>query len=158
MAVFKEDKEWKSLQKVLKESKPEIIVVLGPQNSGKSILCNYLTNMLQGQGEQELYMMDIDCGQPNHCLPGTLSLSSVKNDQLSVNPSFSVLKQYFLDSANPAFDFDRYFTTTMTLIEDYKSILQTTPKCRLVVNTCGWVEGLGAEFLHGFVDQLRSTL
>ena len=52
------------------------------------------------------------------------------------------ISETFIDSANPASDPAAYLSLIESKLMVY-SKLSTTNK-RLVVNTCGWVEGLGA--------------
>ena len=52
------------------------------------------------------------------------------------------MSQKFLNSANPATDSDVYLEIIRGLLVEFQQVKQ--PK-KLVINTCGWVEGLGAE-------------
>ena len=60
-----------------------------------------------------------------------------------VHPEITPLNQIYFDSADPASDPDFYLRSITSLVAQ-------VPKksAKLVVNTCGWVEGLGA-FLLG---------
>jgi polynucleotide 5'-kinase involved in rRNA processing len=51
-----------------------------------------------------------------------------------------VVHSRFFDSANPASNFELYLQQLQDL-----STIALSLKAKVVVNTCGWVEGLGAE-------------
>ena len=48
-----------------------------------------------------------------------------------------------MNSANPALDPDTYLDVITELLEVFQSLTGSSKK--LIVNTCGWVDGLGAE-------------
>ena len=63
---FLRDPSW---DKVAHQNSNDIVCVLGPQNVGKSTFVNYLLNTMIS-GEKDVYLLDLDCGQPNFVLPG----------------------------------------------------------------------------------------
>ena len=50
-----------------------------------------------------------------------------------------------------------YQACTVKLLEDFKDV-QTEKKKTLIVNTCGWVEGLGADIQMKIVTALQPQL
>ena len=48
-----------------------------------------------------------------------------------------------MNSANPALDPEAYLDVITELLEVFQSLAGSSKK--LIVNTCGWVDGLGAE-------------
>jgi polynucleotide 5'-kinase involved in rRNA processing len=60
-----------------------------------------------------------------------------------VQPDITPLNQIYFDSADPASDPDLYLRAVTSLVGQIPK-----KSAKIVVNTCGWVEGLGA-FLLG---------
>ena len=61
-------------------------------------------------------------------------------------PAVEVVRSIFFNSANPATDPDAYLQCIEKLYKAFKTIY-APGKTKLVVNTCGWVEGLGAKLI-----------
>ena len=59
------------------------------------------------------------------------------------NLEFEDIKSLFLNSASPASDPDAYLKCVYTLVWKFFEIYRKS-ETKLVVNTCGWVEGQGA--------------
>ena len=78
-------------------------VVVGPPNCGKSTFIGYYLNQVC---KPTLYL-ELDCGQPNYTIPGTLSLLEVSCEK-SIHPQVKVIKQFYYNSADPAHDPDLY--------------------------------------------------
>jgi len=132
---------------------------MGPQNCGKSTLVKYLLNRMRGSvtASTKLFVLDIDCGQPTFNLPGTIALlrEAEATRTAQVKPTLNAVRETFLNSPNPATDPEAYLQVISELIDDYHSV--TGPK-KLLVNTCGWVEGLGAEILMRLIYTIQETL
>lgn len=58
-----------------------------------------------------------------------------------------VERSWFFNSVNPASDPDSYLNLLNELATSAMALSKTS---KIVVNTCGWVEGLGAEMLTKF--------
>jgi polynucleotide 5'-kinase involved in rRNA processing len=87
--------------------------------------------------------IEADCGQPNFgTLPGCLSLLSVDCEHQVYPPIMNGIASFFFNSADPASDPEVYLESLYALIEKSKGL-----KGKLVVNTCGWVDGFGAVLL-----------
>ena len=69
-----------------------------------------------------------------------------------IHPEITQLNQIYFDSADPASDPDLYLRSITNLAAQ-------VPKksLKLVVNTCGWVEGLGAFLLGQFLRILPAN-
>ena len=125
-----------------------VCAVVGPQNCGKSTLVKYLVNRLRSSEtctpQTKLCVLDVDCGQPTYSLPGTIALHQVSTKSCqSVKPELVTLREVFMNSANPALDPETYLDVITELLEVFQSLTGSSKK--LIVNTCGWVDGLGAE-------------
>ena len=89
-------------------------------------------------------------------MPGTIALLKVKDNSSSVESELSVISQTFLNSANPAVDPMRYISVIEEKLREYASYSCTQK--RLVINTCGWVEGPGAEIQERIVVLVQDIL
>lgn len=86
-------------------------------------------------------------------MPGQLTLSQVKRSKIDALAfDHKVEKSYFFNSVNPASDPDLYLSFLEKLSEDSRN-----RGSKVVVNTCGWVDGLGAEILLNFSKMLNSA-
>lgn len=54
------------------------------------------------------------------------------------------VKGYYLNTPTPNLNLKYYQNCTSQLLKDYQFASTSASKC-LIVNTCGWVEGLGSE-------------
>jgi polynucleotide 5'-hydroxyl-kinase GRC3/NOL9 len=138
-------------------------LVCGPKSAGKSTFSKILTNRLVTRrpkgsrstppGEsQGVAVLDLDPGQPEYAVPGTLSLVHVTQPNLSApfthasleNPAFRVLRCHALASVSPASDPDCYRECVVDLHDEYRRALGNLP---LIINTPGWILGTGLELL-----------
>ncbi|XP_065311586.1 uncharacterized protein [Dermacentor albipictus] len=131
------------------------IVVCGRQNTGKSSLLRVLVNSLLNFCSEVLYL-DCDPGQCEFTPPATVSLTRVTEPLLG--PPFTHVrtpeKAYFLGHVSPASQPDSYCTAVRALIDHAR---QVAPKTPLLVNTMGWVNGLGLSLLVDTIRWLRPT-
>ncbi|CAN7988040.1 unnamed protein product [Ixodes hexagonus] len=128
------------------------VVVCGRQNSGKSTLLRTLVNSLLNVCPEVLYL-DCDPGQSEFTPSATLSLTRVI-EPLTGAPFTHVHvpeKMYFLGHVSPASQPDAYSTAVSSLVEHCRRHFPAAP---LVVNTMGWVAGIGLSLL---VDVIRWT-
>lgn len=140
--------------------KPLVALVKGPKRSGKSTLSREIVNRLFTRYEKVAYL-DCDLGQSEFGPGGTVGLYLL--DRPLLGPSFThpltPARAHFLGSLNPRLDSDSYLASIENLIEHYRYELQYPAEgtdvhaekiqevVPLVVNTQGWVKGLGAELL-----------
>ena len=59
-----------------------------------------------------------------------------------MTPRLVPVSETFVNSANPASDPNRYLSVIADKLSSFRII---SGKKKLIVNSCGWVEGLGAE-------------
>ena len=76
------------------------------------------------KASSEIFVLDVDSGQPIFNLPGTLALHKVDKQARSVLPETDVIQQTFIDSANPAVDPDSYIILTNKLVETFLQQLE----------------------------------
>lgn len=73
-SIFNLNKSWKeslsSIVKAVGENKAEILLINGVVNSGKSTFATCLINQLLSRTQRDVFVMDLDPGQPNYNLAG----------------------------------------------------------------------------------------
>lgn len=140
------------------------IFVCGPKSAGKSTFSRLLTNRLVTQdanGATEVVCLDLDPGQPEYGLPGTVSLVHVTKANLSPpftragceRDSFRIVRSHAIASVSPAADPDLYKSCTIDLYQTYCKELSSLP---LIVNTPGWILGTGLELLAEMIGLTAS--
>ncbi|KAI6777939.1 Polynucleotide 5'-hydroxyl-kinase-like protein [Emericellopsis cladophorae] len=140
-------------------------LVCGPKSAGKSTFSKILANRLitrsgeKGLVDKGVALLDLDPGQSEYALPGTISLVHVKEPNLSASfthPSFAnaasqIVRCHTIASVSPASDPDLYRAATFDLYATYAASLKGVP---LIINTPGWILGTGLELLE---DIIRHT-
>lgn len=127
------------------------VVVCGRQNTGKSSLLRVIANTFLNVCPEVLYL-DCDPGQCEFTPAATVSLTRVTKPLLGP-PSTHVqtpLKALFVGHVSPVSQPDSYSRAVQSLVEYAGQV--APPETPLLVNTMGWVNGLGLSLL---VDVLR---
>ncbi|XP_076133118.1 polynucleotide 5'-hydroxyl-kinase NOL9 isoform X2 [Alosa pseudoharengus] len=124
-----------------------IILVYGAKNSGKSTFVRHLINSLLNQTTSVEYL-ECDVGQTEFTPPGCLSLTAVTEPLLG--PPFTHQQEprhmVYYGQADCQSDLDRY-------LESLKSLWRhSSGDMPVIINTMGWVRGLGFQLL---VDLVR---
>ncbi|KAG9156401.1 hypothetical protein Leryth_023029 [Lithospermum erythrorhizon] len=127
-----------------------VALVCGPKNSGKTTFSRHLLNVLLQRYKKVAYL-DTDVGQPEFTTPGLLSLTVI--DQ-------SYSQCFFFGDTSSKRDPTTYMTYIFALYDYYrklycqfsKSESSDVARVPLVINTPGWVKGVGYDIL---VDMLK---
>jgi polynucleotide 5'-hydroxyl-kinase GRC3/NOL9 len=133
------------------------VLVCGSQGAGKSTLVRLLVNALL-QRVPAVQLLDGDCGQPELCPPGLLSLTTVRAPLLgppalrlacSDAPQPHALRFVGEESAKgDPLAFGAALRSLLACAEAQQSpSAATAAPPPLVINTQGWVRGLGLELL-----------
>ncbi|XVE54883.1 hypothetical protein DITRI_Ditri03aG0118100 [Diplodiscus trichospermus] len=142
-------------------SPPPVSFICGAKNSGKTTFSRHLLNTLL-QRYQKVAYLDPDVGQPEFTAPGFLSLTVV--DKLTPDLAIPCLKTpercFFFGDVSSKRDPSTYLKYIFTLYDYYRKEYCMFDKSKspgrtelpLVVNTPGWVKGIGYEIL---VDMLK---
>ncbi|KAL8118271.1 polynucleotide 5'-hydroxyl-kinase NOL9 [Apium graveolens] len=139
-------------------SSPPVTFVCGPKNSGKTIFSRHLVNVLLQRYERIAYL-DTDVGQTEFTPPGCLSLTVI--DKITPDLTIPCLKTpvrcYFFGDISPKRDPTMYLKCISALYDYYEKEFNTFDlsghtALPLVVNTSGWVKGIGFDIL---VDMLK---
>lgn len=127
------------------------IMAIGAKSSGKSTFNRLLCNTLSSHsGVSKVAYLDLDPGQPEFGPLGQLSLVEVEAPLLG--PSFThvatptstrhrLLRSHTIAAASFKDDPEHYLKCINDLLK------HISPHQPLVVNTCGWISGVGAHIL-----------
>ncbi|KAK1564430.1 hypothetical protein Q3G72_003078 [Acer saccharum] len=142
-------------------SPPPVALICGAKNCGKTTFSRYLVNILLQRYRKVAYL-DTDVGQPEFTAPGLLSLTVV--DKLTPDLTIPCLKtperSFYFGDVSSKRDPTAYLKYIFTLYDYYRKeycMLNNSEspdriELPLVVNTPGWVKGIGYDIL---VDILR---
>ncbi|KAL8290265.1 hypothetical protein RQP46_003204 [Phenoliferia psychrophenolica] len=161
-----------------------VAMVEGPKHVGKSTFAKLVVNRLLSRYERVAYL-DSDLGQPEFTTSGLVSLSVL--DSPILGPSFThpsiPVAAHFLGAPSPASDPSSYLSALTSLLSTYSLEVEyplvdeptrrngrrngssrssaAASKIRdrvpLVINTQGWVKGLGADLLEKLKLESRPT-
>ncbi|EIM23010.1 hypothetical protein E3Q22_00603 [Wallemia mellicola] len=155
---------WTSAANIARENsfrsaEPYIAIVKGWKNTGKSAFSRLLSNTLKNSHKKVAYL-ECDIGQSEFMPSGCVSLHLL--DEYLLGPAFThpriPAKAHFIGDVSPVNDPSNYVDAIKDLIEHYHSHIahslsedgDYTP-IPLVINTQGWIKGLGAELLEGIL-------
>lgn len=144
-------------------SPPPVALICGAKNCGKTTFSRHLLNVLLQRYKRVGYL-DTDVGQPEFTTPGFLSLTVVASDTFTPDLTIPCLKTpercFFFGDVSSKRDPTAYLKYIFTLYDYYRKKYCMTNNSEnpaktelpLVVNTPGWVKGVGYDIL---VDMLR---
>ncbi|KAG7195915.1 Polynucleotide 5'-hydroxyl-kinase grc3 [Scheffersomyces spartinae] len=135
------------------EEESKILMVIGNKNTGKSTLSKLLINSLilkedNGINSKVCYL-DLDPGQSEFSIPYCLSLSVISQPILAMNvPKVNDNSVHckFFGYSSPQDSPKTYVGIIKQLITHYNTEYRTKGY-HIVINTPGWVRGLGKELL-----------
>ncbi|MCO5585001.1 hypothetical protein L7F22_038933 [Adiantum nelumboides] len=133
-------------------------LIRGPKRVGKSTLSRFLLQRLLTKQEGKVAYLETDLGQSEFSLPGVVSLHVFDSiwqrkqgsSSIIFGPSWASIRQpvhaHFLGDTSPKNDPGTYIAAIQNLLASYRNswASQGVP---LIVNTQGWVKGLGAQLL-----------
>jgi hypothetical protein len=144
-------------------------VVCGPKGAGKSTLVRLLVNTLQAATRASVGLLDADCGAPEVTPPGLVSLSLLARPllgppaaRLGGSDAPLPLETRFIGDTSPSADPGAYAGALAALLATWHAQPAPQPHqgaqpAPLVVNTLGWVRGLGLELLCGLLRSAAPT-
>ncbi|KAJ2719930.1 Polynucleotide 5'-hydroxyl-kinase grc3 [Coemansia sp. Benny D115] len=164
---------------------PPVYVVAGQQGQGKSTFSRKLVNRLISRFGR-LFYIETDLGQPEVSPNGTLSLTMLENPLLGPPfthmSQFEPYHAVYMGVTSPKNDPDRYVKGIQRLVSVYRDhALKRTSKDQadagsgnndlafgsaaeldrqvipLVVNTQGWLKGLGLDLHYSLCEAVRPT-
>lgn len=136
---------------------PRCVVVVGGKNTGKSTFAKHFLNQHLSIGSPSVCYLDLDPGQPEFSVPGTVSCSVVSDFVLTSN-AFTPLnnittRAHWIGETSPKEDPSHY----LACIKDLISRVATSEERPIIVNTPGWIKGTGLELLLATIAILDST-
>ncbi|XP_012080165.1 polynucleotide 5'-hydroxyl-kinase NOL9 isoform X2 [Jatropha curcas] len=147
-------------------SPPPVALICGAKNCGKTIFSRYLLNNLL-QRYRKVGYLDTDVGQAEFTTPGFLSLTVV--DKLTLDLTIPCLKTpercFFFGDVSSKRDPAMYLKYISMLYDYYRKEYcafnngecPTKAELPLVVNTPGWVKGVGYDILVDMVKFIAPT-
>ena len=154
--IFSTPEDWQQQAiKALEHETPPVVMICGPKNAGKSSFARYLSNSFLSRkyAESGVAYLDLDPGQPEYAAPGDLSLIHVKtfnlgppftHPRVSEDLSNLLIRQHHFGHFSPREDLEHYLDCASDLFNHYRQTFQQVG-CPLVINTSGWIHGLGLE-------------
>ncbi|XAR50114.1 hypothetical protein NMG60_11004353 [Bertholletia excelsa] len=142
-------------------SPPPIAFICGAKNSGKTTFSRYLVNILLQRYRKVAYL-DTDVGQTEFTPPGCLSITVI--DKITPDLTIPCLKTpercFFYGDISSKRDPSTYLRYIFALYDYYRKVFcvpddnntHGNTELPLVVNTPGWVKGIGYDVL---VDMLK---
>ena len=127
-----------------------VVMIVGPVDAGKSTLCHILLNYAVRRGHVPIFA-DLDVGQTSVSVPGSISAAPLTEciDPVSGIP-WSLPLSYFYGSVTPSDQPDWYKECARMLFSTIKQRLSMQADTRasgVIINTCGWIDGLGFKLL-----------
>jgi energy-coupling factor transporter ATP-binding protein EcfA2 len=142
-----------------------VAAVVGAKGAGKSTLLRYLVNRLLLR-HQEVWVLDGDVGQAEFTPGGLLSVTSVTRPVLGPPHTHCVgtgveglqlVQGALMGDVTPESDPDRY-KACVTRMCEFVSQQAAARKVPVLVNSCGWVKGLGMELLSHLLEASAASL
>eukprot|EP00949_MAST-11_sp_MAST-11-sp1_P002756 g2756.t1 len=146
------------------ETAPSVFVA-GARGLGKSTFCRFVTNSLLTLKEKaypSVAFLDTDIGQPEFTCPGFVSLTLIESrlpilSPAETQPRRQQLMKVFVGDISPRSNPDLYLASIDTLLLSFSTFLSQSGlagRVPLVVNTHGWVKGLG----HHLVEAIAARI
>lgn len=148
------------------KSHPPVVFICGAKNSGKTTFSRHLLNTFLLRYKRVAYL-DTDVGQPEFTPPGCLSLTII--DEATPDLTIPCLKTpqrcYFFGDVSSKRDPETYLNCIYALYDHYSKNLQISSKngssgaseLPLIINTPGWVKGLGFDILVDMLKHIAAT-
>ncbi|EGG21382.1 pre-mRNA cleavage complex subunit [Cavenderia fasciculata] len=143
-----------------RESGPKVIIV-GPTDVGKSSISKILLGYSTRLGYAPTFV-DLDPGQGSITIPGAVCASLVDKpvdieDGLTNSLPFVQYYGHTSLDANPTL-FKALVSSLATSIEKRMETNEQARVSGVIINTCGWIDGLGYEILIDSIDIFKANL
>lgn len=137
-------------------AKAPVVLICGGKDIGKSTFARFLTNSLLNSQEQ-ICFLECDVGQTEFTPPGLISLNKVSSPLLG--PPFTHLRQpersVFFGDVTPKDKPEFYIQCIRNVYQTYANSYKN--KVPLIVNTQGWVKGMGVPLLLDVIRLVQPT-
>lgn len=127
-----------------------VLMVVGPQDVGKSTLCRLLLNYAVRMGRRPIFV-DLDVGQGHISIPGTIGALLVERPA-TVEEGFSQQAPivYHFGHSSPGSNIELFNKLVTAQAECIKERMKVNRKANIsgvIINTCGWVKENGYQSL-----------
>ncbi|KAI9295830.1 hypothetical protein K502DRAFT_341394 [Neoconidiobolus thromboides FSU 785] len=134
-----------------------VILICGDKDSGKSTFSKYLTNKFLNK-LNEIALINTDPGQSDFTPPGLLSLHLISKPVLGA--PFTQLRKsensYFLGDTHIKNSPEHYLEIVKQLFIKYQQYKENNNnQLPLIINTNGWIKGLGYESLLSVINLIQ---
>ena len=149
------------------------IIVCGPKGAGKSTFCRILANALLQKApvtekkdlanDECVAFLDLDPGQPEYSPPGDLSLLRLRSWNLGppfTHPTFGLnqlVRAHHFGHISPREDPKNYLQLALDLLDHYRRMAKAHRSCPLIINSAGWIQGIGLELISELILSLNLT-
>ncbi|XP_010909089.1 protein CLP1 homolog [Elaeis guineensis] len=137
------------------------VIVVGPMDSGKSSLCRMLLSWGCKQGWKPTFV-DLDIGQGSITIPGCIAATPIEMpiDAVEGIP-LEMPIVYFYGHTTPNVNAELYKVLVKELARTLERQFSGNAESRaagMVINTMGWVEGLGYELLLHAIETFNANV
>jgi len=145
--------EWSDVVKTVNEG--DVVVTCGSTGVGKSTLNRYLVNALVSSRfvseDPVVLYVETDVGQSEMTPPGLISVHEIDRTCPLLGPPHTHIRQplasHFYGANTPSADPNRFIACVQRIFLDIAEIRKRKKYSAVVVNTCGYVRGLGSNLL-----------
>ncbi|KAF5735519.1 hypothetical protein HS088_TW15G01026 [Tripterygium wilfordii] len=137
------------------------VIVVGPTDSGKSTLSKMLLSWAAKQGWKPTYV-DLDIGQGSITIPGSIAATPI---EMPIDPVEGIPLEmplvYFYGHTTPSQNVDLYKVLVKELAQVLERQMTGNTESRaggMVINTMGWIEGVGYELLLHAIDAFNANV
>ncbi|KAL5999886.1 hypothetical protein ACLOJK_034563 [Asimina triloba] len=137
------------------------VMVVGPTDSGKSSLAKMLLSWASKQGWKPTFV-DLDIGQGSITVPGCIAATPI---EMPIDPVEGIPLEmpivYFFGHTTPSINADLYKVLAKELAQTLDRQFAGNSEARaagMVINTMGWVEGVGYELLLHAIDVFNANV
>ncbi|KAH8549105.1 hypothetical protein BGW37DRAFT_503583 [Umbelopsis sp. PMI_123] len=145
---------------------PQVALICGSKRMGKSTFSRYMVNRLL-ENHPSVAFLEADIGQPEFGIQGVVSLYVL--DQPILGPPFAnshleAKRRCFIGASTPRDDPDYYMACLVELLTVWRQevcdttindITQDNKRVPLIINTHGWIKGLGYDLL---IDLIHTAI
>ncbi|KAI9278871.1 hypothetical protein BDA99DRAFT_17788 [Phascolomyces articulosus] len=144
---------------------PMVGLICGNKDMGKSTFARYLTNVLLNKHKRIAYL-ETDVGQSEFTPPGVVSLHIIDTPVMGppyTHQHLSPLHSHYIGSLSSNNNPGHYLDSVSHLIHVYKTQFSTMnfekdeDRVPLIINTQGWINGLGYDLLLSITQQAEPT-